>query len=180
MLKENCLLLKLYRKLRKMFLSPRWESNLQPSDLRWDTLTIIETAVLAVRVSRLRTSTHCGLLSAIWVLVVQWLEHLTRDQKVAGSIPVWGSETFFWVCDKARVANSFPLIYQAASHLHIYESCCYCDWCSIVLTSKWNFKPTFLGYDCLVSLREELCYIFSVNRVMLCIDLYLQYCSEII
>ena len=27
-LKENCLLLKLYRKLRKMFLSPRRESNL--------------------------------------------------------------------------------------------------------------------------------------------------------
>ena len=26
-LKENCLLLKLYRKLRKMFLSPRRESN---------------------------------------------------------------------------------------------------------------------------------------------------------
>ena len=33
-LKENCLLLKLYRKLRKMFLSPRRESNPQPSDLR--------------------------------------------------------------------------------------------------------------------------------------------------
>ena len=33
-LKENCLLLKLYRKLRNMFVSPRWESNLQPSDLR--------------------------------------------------------------------------------------------------------------------------------------------------
>ena len=33
-LKENCLLLKLYRKLRKMFLSPRLESNPQPSDLR--------------------------------------------------------------------------------------------------------------------------------------------------
>ena len=32
-LKENCLLLKLYRKLRKMFLSPRRESNPQPSDL---------------------------------------------------------------------------------------------------------------------------------------------------
>ena len=39
-LKENCLLLKLYRKLRKMFLSPRRESNPQPSDLRWDALTI--------------------------------------------------------------------------------------------------------------------------------------------
>ena len=25
----------------------------------------------------------------------QWSEHLTGDQKVAGSIPVWGSETFF-------------------------------------------------------------------------------------
>ena len=32
--KGNCLLLKLYRKLRKMFLSPRRESNPQPSDLR--------------------------------------------------------------------------------------------------------------------------------------------------
>ena len=37
---ENCLLLKLYRKLRKMFLSPRRESNLQPTDLWWDALTI--------------------------------------------------------------------------------------------------------------------------------------------
>ena len=59
--KENCLLLKLYRKLRKMF-----------------------------------------------------------GDQVTGSIPVWGSETFFWVSDKAWVANSFPLIYQAASHLHTY------------------------------------------------------------
>ena len=33
-LKENSLPLKLYRKLRKMFLSPRRESNPQPSDLR--------------------------------------------------------------------------------------------------------------------------------------------------
>ena len=32
-LKENCLLLKLYRKLRKMFLSPRRESNPQPSHM---------------------------------------------------------------------------------------------------------------------------------------------------
>ena len=31
-LKENCLLLQLYRKLRKMFLSPRRESNLLPSE----------------------------------------------------------------------------------------------------------------------------------------------------
>ena len=33
-LKLNCLLLKLYRKLRKMFLRPRRESNTQPSDLQ--------------------------------------------------------------------------------------------------------------------------------------------------
>ena len=39
-LKENCLLLKFYRRLGKMFLSPRRESNPQPSDLRWDALTI--------------------------------------------------------------------------------------------------------------------------------------------
>ena len=33
---EDDVLLKLYRKLRKMFLSPKLESNPQPSDLRWD------------------------------------------------------------------------------------------------------------------------------------------------
>ena len=70
----------------------------------------IETAVLAVRMLHVRTSTHRSLFSAIWVLVAQWLERLTGDQKVAGSIPVWGSETFFWVCDKAWVANSLPCL----------------------------------------------------------------------
>ena len=48
-LKENCLLLKLYRKLRKMLMT----------------------------------------------YLTEWLKCLTGDQKVAGSIPVWGSETFF-------------------------------------------------------------------------------------
>ena len=48
-LKENCLLLKLYRKLRKMFLSPY----------------VRRDCCLAVRVSRLRTGTYRGLLSAI-------------------------------------------------------------------------------------------------------------------
>ena len=42
----NCLLLKLNRKLRKMFLSPRRESNPQPSDLRWDALTIRTNSIL--------------------------------------------------------------------------------------------------------------------------------------
>ena len=39
-LNENCLLLKIYRKLRKLFLSARRESNPQPSHLRLDALTI--------------------------------------------------------------------------------------------------------------------------------------------
>ena len=47
-------------------------------------------------------------------------ERLLGDQKIAGSISVSSSETFFWVCDKDWVENSFHLIYQAASHLHIY------------------------------------------------------------
>ena len=36
----NCLSLKLNHKIRKMFLSPGQESNLQPSDLQWDALII--------------------------------------------------------------------------------------------------------------------------------------------
>ena len=86
----------------------------------------------------MRTGTHRGLLSAIWVLVAQWLERLTGDQKVAGSIPVWGSEAFFWVCNKAWVANSFPLIYQAASifiyiyiYIYIYWLVFYTEFASI-------------------------------------------------
>ena len=66
---ENCLLLKLYRKTQKNVSEPQ----------------------------KGITGIHRGLLSAIWVLVAQWLERLTGDQKVAGSIPVCGSETFFWV-----------------------------------------------------------------------------------
>ena len=132
-LKENCLLLKLYRKLRKLFLSPRRESNPQPSDLRWDAL-IIELSGLRWQreghdMYRFVSATHVLLNSsldmsvylinsAIWVLVAQLLERLTEDQKC--SIPAWSSETFFWVCDKAWVTNSFPLIYQAASHPHTY------------------------------------------------------------
>ena len=33
----------------------------------------------------------------ILVLVAKWLERLTGHQKVACSIPVWGSEIIFWV-----------------------------------------------------------------------------------
>ena len=52
------------------------------------------------------------------------------DQKVAGLIPFWGSETFFWVWNKSWVANSFHLIYQTASHpsyiyIYIYSQNCY-------------------------------------------------------
>ena len=54
---------------RNQYWTPDKESDLQPSDLWWDALTI------------------------------EWLECLTRDQKVAGLIPFLGSETFFWVCN---------------------------------------------------------------------------------
>ena len=40
-----------------------------------------------------QTTIHRSLLSVIWILVAQWLEHLTGNQKIAGSIPVWD-------CDK--------------------------------------------------------------------------------
>ena len=55
---------------------------------------------------------------AYWLLYLLLGDVLPRpplygDQKVAGSIPVWGSETFFWVF---WVANSLALNYQAASH----------------------------------------------------------------
>ena len=111
-----------------MFLRPRRESNPQPSDLWWDALTIelpglrwqreghdmyrfvsATHVLLNGSLDMSRTGIYRGLLSAIWVLVAQWLERLTGDQKVAGSIPVWASETFFWVCDKAWVANSYPV-----------------------------------------------------------------------
>ena len=52
-------------------------------------------------------STYRGLLPTIWVLVAQWLERLTGDKNVPGSIPVWGSEIIFWVCDKAWVQIVF-------------------------------------------------------------------------
>ena len=43
---------------------------------------------------RIRTWHQCNLRSTIWVLVAQWLERLSRNQKVAGSSPVEDSDTF--------------------------------------------------------------------------------------
>ena len=140
--KKNCLPFKLNRKLRKMFLSSRRESNPQPSDLRWDALTIELQGLGWQReghdVYRFARATHVLLNSSLDMsiyLINEYIcmkddlqlgklspgssmvrERLTGHQKVSSSIPVWGSETFFWVCDKAWVANNFPLIYQAASH----------------------------------------------------------------
>ena len=41
------------------------------------------------------TCTHRSILSAIWVLVING--YRASHRKVASSIPVWGSETFFWI-----------------------------------------------------------------------------------
>ena len=80
----NCLLLKLNRKLRKMFLSPRRESNPQPSDLRWDALTI-ELPGTTLYVYEPVHIVAFSLPSEPGNLTVR---------RLCG-----GSETFFWVCD---------------------------------------------------------------------------------
>ena len=81
-LKENCLLLKLYRKLRKMFLSPRRKSNPQPSDLRWDTILYFTLGNWHNNVRRKRSASvyHRSLEPTSWGVSVsdgQWL-HSTR------------------------------------------------------------------------------------------------------
>ena len=52
-------------------------------------------------------STHSALLSAIRVMVRCSMVRAFH-QTSEGSTSVWGSETVFWVCDKAWVANSLP------------------------------------------------------------------------
>ena len=43
----------------------------------------------------------CQILSLInWVLVAQWLERLTEDQKISGSVITF---RLFWVCDKINL-----------------------------------------------------------------------------
>ena len=126
------MLLKLYRKLRKLI---SYVNKI---------CRHIETAVLAARMSHVRTNTHCSLLSVIWVLVIQLLERLTRDQKVAGSIPVWGSETFFWVSDKDwSVVNNLPLNYMYSVEIlvHAFVSS-KLDYCNYLL---YNFPKYVLN-----------------------------------
>ena len=97
------------------------------------------TSVLAVRVSRIRNGTHRGLLSAIWVLVARWLERLIGDQKVAGSIPVWGSETFFWVCDKSLSSKQFSFnLPNCKSSSYIYNHLmCFCLFNFNMFSFRW-------------------------------------------
>ena len=60
-------------------------------------------------------------VSAIHVLLNSSLDMLVY--LINEYIYVWrmSSEYFFWVCDKAWVANSFPLIYQAARFFLKYD-----------------------------------------------------------
>ena len=56
------LLLKLYRKLRKIFLSPKWKSNPQPSDLRWGTrwgIYFSNHSAPRTQVAEQRTGSYC-------------------------------------------------------------------------------------------------------------------------
>ena len=50
---------------------------------------ILSLLNLAVGVSHVRTRTHRSFPSTILILVAQWLEHPTGDQKVAGSIYIF-------------------------------------------------------------------------------------------
>ena len=99
-LKENCLLVKLYRKLRKMFLSRRRESNTKPSGLWWDALTI-ELPGLRWRredhdVYRFVRATHVLLIQQSRYVSISFSETFFSQY-----IFFWVSEIFFWVCDKA-------------------------------------------------------------------------------
>ena len=88
--------------LEKQFLSPRRGSNLQPSDNGWDAPLIslsfhifqnIYLIISLLRHTGLRLG--CTYVQPWLILVVQWLQRLTGHQKVAGSIPVWGSKIVF-------------------------------------------------------------------------------------
>ena len=54
----------------------------------------IETAELGVRMSLTNQDISQPCLFHLSLGIAQWLERLTGDQKVAGSIPVLGSEIF--------------------------------------------------------------------------------------
>ena len=92
-----------------------------------------------------RTSTHRSLLSAIWVLVAQWLECLTGDQKVARSIPVWGPETFFLILRLSLCSEQFTFKLPSCKSLHavynfylfpLAKLCTFeTDWCGFVASS---------------------------------------------
>ena len=85
--------------------------------------------------SHVRTRAHRNLLSGIWVLVAQWLERLTGDQKVAGSIPVCGSETFFWVCKLQVISYQLRLnISKGKWDMEKLENVCIYNFKS---SSKW-------------------------------------------
>ena len=62
-----------------------------------------------------RTYVQLAPLLTISVSVAQWLERLTGHHKVAGSIPVWGSEIVFLrieLDERSSVIQDFILQYR--------------------------------------------------------------------
>ena len=97
-LNVNCLLLKLNRKLRKMFLSPTRESNAQ--------------------------SSGC-ILAAIWVLVAQWLERLTEGQKISGSILMFmGLRNIFLSLRLSLSSKQFTFVSQCVTRCIMAGATC--------------------------------------------------------
>ena len=55
--------------------------------------------------------------------------------------PVLGSETFFWICDKASVANSLLLNYQAASQFNMMNNIVRPTLYSRIVTTMFKQQP---------------------------------------
>ena len=104
-LKVNCSLLKLNRKLRKIFLNPRRESNPQLSDLWWDALTI---GLPGLRWQREGYGVY-WFVRATYVLLIQQSRYMS-----------------IYLINKGKLfaTNSSPLTNQAASN-SIYTRCHY-------------------------------------------------------
>ena len=70
----------------KRFMNPTRGSSL---------LTTGDALTIELPGLRRRANEQVRHMLTIWVLVAQWLERLTGDQKVVGTIPVWGLEIVF-------------------------------------------------------------------------------------
>ena len=119
----------------------------------------------------IKLSFRSFIVQLIHNLVLNLLNSLNFWISIAGSIPgaqnnfdFWGSETFFWVCDKTWVANSLLLLILLIFSFSLFS---FRYFFLSIIRRTWSFLLSFLGSPCPLTITTTTFHVSWIHTLML-------------